>query len=118
MCSLDKFPQAFDRFEEDVDTRNIRSFQQLFFESQTWGGRQTPMTRRQTEAQRHEASKRGKGNTSVERDRKNRRHFRDIGSGRFVKRKSFRIRARVLCCHDPFYSPIKSGSLDQNIFVI
>lgn len=54
-----------------------------------WGGKYAPMTSKQTRALKIEASKRGIGNISVERDRKNRRHFRDVGSGRFVKRKSF-----------------------------
>ena len=86
---MDNFPQAFDRFEQDVDTRNIKSFQQLFLSYRVWGGKYAPMTKKQTTALKHEASKRGIGNTSVERDRKNRKHFRDVGSGRFVKRKSF-----------------------------
>ena len=89
ISSLDKFPQAFSRFAEDVDTRNLRSFQQLFFSFQIWGGKNAPLTWKQTRALKIEASKRGIGNTSIERDKRNRRHFRDVGSGRFVKRKSF-----------------------------
>jgi hypothetical protein len=51
-----------------------------------WGGKYTPMTRKQIRALKREAVVRGIGNISVERDKLNRIHYRDVGTGRFVKK--------------------------------
>ena len=89
---MDRFPEAFDRFEQDVETKYIKSFQQLFFSYMMWGGKYASMSRRQVIALKHEAIKRGIGNISVERDRLGRIHYRDVGTGRFVKKASFKTR--------------------------
>lgn len=56
---MDKFPEAFERFEEVVDVDNIHSFQELIGSFASWAGKTWKGTRKQTEALRVEARKRG-----------------------------------------------------------
>ena len=56
---MDKFPEAFERFEEAVDVDKIRSFQELRDSFALWSGKNWKATRKQTEALWIEARKRG-----------------------------------------------------------
>jgi hypothetical protein len=97
---LDKFPEAFRRFEKDVDTRNIRRFQELRLSFSFWAGRNWKDTRKQNEALRIEARKRGFRVTEERRPTakvgwrhetitvrgKLRSIYRDVKTGRFIKK--------------------------------
>ena len=56
---MDKFPEAFERFEEDVDVREIRSFRELRLAFSFWAGRNWKDTPRQIKALRVEARRVG-----------------------------------------------------------
>ena len=56
---MDKFPEAFKRFEQTVDTKNIVSFGQLVLVFRSWAGSKWKSSIRQVEALKREALKRG-----------------------------------------------------------
>jgi hypothetical protein len=56
---LDKFPEAFERFEKRVDVSRIRSFEQLTLAFSIWAGKQWKGTSKQVKALKIEAVKRG-----------------------------------------------------------
>ena len=56
---IDKFADAFKRFEEVVDTRYIHSFTQLKLSFERWAGEKWKDTPKQNEALKHEARKIG-----------------------------------------------------------
>ena len=55
---MDKFPEAFRRFEKVVDTKNIKSFEQLRLAFESWNIKPY-LTSKQTHALGVEAEKRG-----------------------------------------------------------
>ena len=55
----DKFPEAFRRFEKQVDTKNIKNFEQLKLSFENWNIRPYGLTQKQTHALGVEAQKRG-----------------------------------------------------------
>ena len=99
---MDKFPEAFSRFERVVDTRRVRSFSQLELAFMYWSGENWRGTKRQHEALKIEAEKRGipfiweKRRSAV--FRRGWRHervsvrgrlqsrYRDVRTGRFIKK--------------------------------
>lgn len=56
---MDKFPEAFERFEEVVDVDKIHSFQELRGSFALWAGKNWKGTRKQVEGLWVEARKRG-----------------------------------------------------------
>ena len=56
---MDKFPEAFKRFEQVVDTRRIDSFSQLRLEFGLWAGRRWKDTSKQRYALAREAQEQG-----------------------------------------------------------
>lgn len=56
---MDKFPSAFKRFEQTVDTSKIKSLQQLKLAFQSWAGRKWKDTTKQVQALRVEAVRLG-----------------------------------------------------------
>jgi len=56
---MDRFPEAFSRFEEVVDVRRIRSFRQLMLAFASWAGWKWQGTYMQRRALAVEARKRG-----------------------------------------------------------
>lgn len=56
---MDKFPEAFDRFEEQVDIRKTRTFEQLLLQFKWWAGRDWKGTSKQMQALKIEADQRG-----------------------------------------------------------
>jgi len=56
---LDRFPEAFRRFERRVDVDRIQSFEQLTLAFRVWAGRQWRGTWKQREALRIEADRLG-----------------------------------------------------------
>jgi len=56
---MDKFPEAFKRFEKVIETKNMRSFSQLKLSFENWAGEKWIDTRRQNEALKREARKIG-----------------------------------------------------------
>jgi hypothetical protein len=56
---LDKFPEAFKRFEEKVNTNKIETFKQLKLAFGSWAGRKWVPTWRQADALEREARKLG-----------------------------------------------------------
>lgn len=107
---MDKFPEAFRRFERVVDTHSIHSFMELEMAFGSWAGRNWHGTHKQIEALKVEAWKRGiiprehvstrKRRVAVYRVETTRtwRHetikvrgkpqsrYRDLKTGRFVKK--------------------------------
>jgi hypothetical protein len=109
---LDKFPEAFRRFEQVVDTDKFRTYQQLKLTFESWAGRNWQDTYRQNEALKVEARKHGipirvEGRPSVasrgaahapERAAVTWRHetvtvkgssqdrYRDLNTGRFIRK--------------------------------
>jgi hypothetical protein len=65
---MDKFPEAFRRFEKQVSLRNIESFRQLTSAMASWAGPKWMYTRKQMEALAAEARKRGSLFTVKERE--------------------------------------------------
>jgi len=56
---MDRFPEAFERFESDVDVRRLRSYSELLYSFQWWAGEKWRATRRQWEAFNREAENLG-----------------------------------------------------------
>jgi hypothetical protein len=56
---MDKFPEAFERFEKRVHVGRIRSFDQLSLAFSLWAGKQWRGTTKQVKALKVEAAKRG-----------------------------------------------------------
>ena len=52
---MDRFPEAFERFERVVDTSRIKSFQQLKLSFESWAGHNWRGTKKQMEGLRQEA---------------------------------------------------------------
>jgi hypothetical protein len=96
---MDRFPEAFRRFEKLVDTDRIRSFIQLKMAFSYWAGRNWKDTRLQNEALKVEAERRGIP-VSRQTDSKPRtwKHefvsvrgkpqsrYRELKTGRFIKK--------------------------------
>jgi hypothetical protein len=105
---MDKFPEAFRRFEQQVSLRNVESFRQLALLMGSWGGPKWVPTQRQIDALAIEARKRGI-TVQDERERnvhhstpwtshptwkhetitikgKSQQRYRDIKTGRFIKK--------------------------------
>ena len=106
--NLDKFPEAFDRFEERGNVDDIASFRELLYAFASWAGQKWYGTRRQMEALADEAQRRGIA-VYNERERnvrhypswisqptwkretitikgKSQQRYRDLKTGRFVKK--------------------------------
>jgi hypothetical protein len=97
---LDKFPQAFSRFEEDVPVGRIKSFRQLMLAFGSWSGEKWIPTDRQLQALKNEARKIGIGeersvirfpsvwwrHETVMVKEKGQIRYRDLKSGRFIKK--------------------------------
>lgn len=114
---MNKFPEAFERFEKVVDTRHIPSFQHLRMAFRSWAGQNWKGTTKQMTALKVEALKRGIP-IPVERkyspplfqkvkipDRswihevvtvkgKAQNRFRDLKTGRFVKNPFLKAKIR------------------------
>src|SRR5208283_5103853 len=56
---MDKFPEAFRRFEDRVSTRNIKTFEQLTLAFSSWAGSKWRDTDRQNDALAIQAGKLG-----------------------------------------------------------
>ena len=56
---VDRFPEAFERFEQVVDIDNFESFRQLAYAFRHWAGKRWRDTWAQNVALRREAEKRG-----------------------------------------------------------
>jgi len=56
---MDKFPEAFERFEKRVDVSRIRSFDHLLVSFSHWAGKQWIGSNEQVNALKVEAEKRG-----------------------------------------------------------
>jgi hypothetical protein len=103
---VDRFPEAFERFEQVVDVRGFRSYRQLAYAFTHWAGRRWIDSYAQNVALRREAEKRGfkvaripkyfrkpqvsarrtwRYETVTVRGKPQVRH-RDLKTGRFVKR--------------------------------
>ncbi len=94
--NLDKFPEAFRRFEEVRDVDKIPNFRQLEMEYGLWAGEKWRATQRQRSALAVEAQKRGipltiektrswKHEMVIIRSRSFDR-FRDLRTGRFIRK--------------------------------
>jgi len=104
---LDSFPEAFERFESDVDIGQFESYHQLTLDFRWWAGERWRGTRRQWEALNIEAENLGfevpdfvreelEESRSYSRSSwrrevislrgKGRRIYRDLKTGRFIKK--------------------------------
>jgi hypothetical protein len=91
---MDKFPEAFERFEMDVDVDEIRSFRELRMAFALWAGEKWLDTGKQLHALSVEAQRLGllpspvlwRYETVRVRGRVQGR-YRDIRTGRFVSRR-------------------------------
>jgi hypothetical protein len=97
---LDEFPEVFRRLEKVVDADNMRSFQEILVSFSYWAGKQWKGTRKQVEALKVEAWKRGIPVPVERRPKKVKtwRHetvtvqgkiqsrYRDLKTGRFIKK--------------------------------
>jgi hypothetical protein len=59
MIDLDKFPEAFERFESDVDVDRLRTYSELLYSFQWWAGEKWKGTARQWAAFNAEAERLG-----------------------------------------------------------
>ena len=84
-----KFWEAFENFKKDVETQDVKSFQQLWFQFMIWGGGHTPMTHKQTEALKYQAYEKKIGYVSVEQDERRGRVYRNVGNGQYVSREEY-----------------------------
>ena len=103
---MDRFPAAFDRFEKAVDLTSFRSGRELKYAFSHWAGRRWVDSYKQNLALRREAKKRGFKDTKLPRYFKHPQfiviktlkretvtirgkaqvRFRDIKTGRFIKK--------------------------------
>ena len=99
---MDKFPEAFRRFEQVVDVDRIRSFRQLESAFDSWAGSKWEPTRRQLLALSYEARRLGiplriarrptqqkvtRWRTEkIEVKGRSRTVYRDTNTGRFIKK--------------------------------
>ena len=103
---MDRFPEAFHRFEKVVDLRSFRSGRELKYAFTHWAGRRWVDSYKQNIAFRREAEKRGFVDTRLERYSKHPQfiviqtwkletvtvrgksqvRYRDIKTGRFIKK--------------------------------
>jgi hypothetical protein len=56
---MDRFPEAFDRFEEEVDISDTTSFDELLIQFAIWAGQKWKESPRQLQALKIEARQRG-----------------------------------------------------------
>jgi hypothetical protein len=103
----DKFPEAFERFERDVDVDSFRSYRELAYGFSHWAGKRWVDSYKQNFALGKEARKRGFFDAklpryferpSVRQTRQTWRHetvtvrgksqvrYRDVRTGRFIKK--------------------------------
>lgn len=54
---VDRFPEAFRRYEKTVDTKGMKGFKQLLISFSLWGQKKTPMTKKQIKGLAIEAKK-------------------------------------------------------------
>jgi hypothetical protein len=59
VTKLDRFPEAFRRFEQDVDIRNVKSVRELAYEFAWWAGKRWRDSYLQNLALKREARKHG-----------------------------------------------------------
>lgn len=59
MVDVDRFPEAFERFEEDVDIRSLRSYSELTTAFRWWAGEKWKGTTKQWRALNVEAERLG-----------------------------------------------------------
>jgi hypothetical protein len=97
LIDLDKFPEAFRRFERQVrDVDDIRDYQELKLQFMKWAGERWKETPKQTTALAIEARKKGiplisvrtrewRGEIVLVRGKAQGR-YRDLRSGRFIKK--------------------------------
>jgi hypothetical protein len=103
---VDRFPEAFERFEQVVDVRSFRSFRELAYAFSLWAGRRWVDSYKQNLALKREAEKRGfrdaelpryfeRPQVSVKRTwrretvtvrGKSQVRYRDLRTGRFIKK--------------------------------
>lgn len=95
---MDRFPEAFRRFEEVVDVDRIKSFRQLTLAFSLWAGEKWKDTWKQREALRVEAERLGIVQPErpvpsktwrfewVEVKGKPQIRYRDLKTGRFIKK--------------------------------
>jgi len=84
---LDKFPEAYKRYEDAIDTSEMKTFQELLYSFRGWGKQRFPPTTKQIDALKIEAKKHldliNKEFVSVRGSRQVR--YRNLKSGRFAK---------------------------------
>jgi len=83
---LDKFPEASRRFEKRVDTSRIKSFDHLQLTFSWWAKKQWTASKKQVKALRVEARRIGIISWRPEKDTLGRIHYRDLLTGRFIRR--------------------------------
>jgi len=104
---MDKFPEAFKRFERLVDMRSFRSYRELVFGFSHWASKRWVDSYKQNVALKREAQKRGYRDTKIpayfkrktevsakitwRRETvtvrgKNQNRYRDLRTGRFIKK--------------------------------
>ena len=106
MIKLDRFPEAFERFEQVVDMDSFDSYRQLVYAFTHWAGKRWVNSYRQNLALKREAEKRGfrdaripkyfrRPQVSAERTwrretvtvrGKSQVRYRDLKTGRFIKK--------------------------------
>jgi hypothetical protein len=91
---MDEFPEAFKRFEKDVDVSEIKSFRQLKMEIVSWMGEKWKDTSAQNRALAREAQRLGISTVAsvwwrhetVKVRGRGQARYRDLKSGRFIKK--------------------------------
>jgi len=95
---MDEFPEAFERFEKRVYVDRIKTFDQLTLAFMRWAGKHWRGTSKQVEALKVEARRIGipvppvyrptkvEKTWRFEKDRLGRTHYRDLSTGRFIKK--------------------------------
>lgn len=86
---MDKFPEAFNRFERDVDLSHIKTFGQLTLEFMMWGKERATLSKKQTLALKIEANERKIGYLLPFTDMWGNTRFRNARTGKFARKEEY-----------------------------
>ena len=85
----DQFPEAFDRFEDDVDLSRIKTFTQLTLEFMMWGRERVTLSNKQMKALKVEASERRIGYINITYTKYGRKQYRNARTGQYLKKEEY-----------------------------
>jgi hypothetical protein len=109
---MDKFPEAFRRFEEVVDTDKIHSYSQLKSTFEIWSF-QKSLTYKQNEALKIEAERIGLREKEKEEEPREKHVYKQEGKYRLFRHETFTVRGK----RQTVTRDLKTGRFMRDIYV-